>query len=85
MLECDSVTDPKSLKYYLSPAGISFAEELIDLNSDDTGAPSGRFNDSDYDKSYFKATLDVAEGLASLQTQSTAKLNSYLNSIFKGI
>lgn len=85
MLECDNFTDPKSLKYYLSPVGIRFAEELIDFNSGGTGEPPSRSKDNVYDKSYFKATLDVAEGLTSLQTQSVNKLNSYLNSIFKGI
>lgn len=85
MLECDNFTNLKSLKYYLSPVGIRFVEELIDLNSDGTGeAPRGS-NDNEYDTSYFKATLDVAEALTSLQTQPTTKLNSYLNSIFKGI
>ncbi|MDU4057709.1 MAG: ABC-three component system middle component 4 [Pseudomonas oryzihabitans] len=83
MLECDNITDPKSLKYYLSPAGISFAENLIHSNSNSSIAVNERSNEDQYHKSYFKTTLDIAEALAPLQSLPTTKLNFYLSSIFK--
>ncbi|MBD8482359.1 hypothetical protein IFU12_13275 [Pseudomonas coleopterorum] len=85
MLECDKFTDPKSLKYYLSQAGIRFTEGLMDLSSGSATEDSERSNVNAHDNIYFKALLDVAESLIPLQTQPNTKLNSYLNTIFKGI
>lgn len=84
MLECDSLTDPKSLKYLLSPNGIQFAESLT------SSAPETN-KDSDFNSStpppaenYFVAALEVISSLIAIQSQTTTRLNAYLNTIFKG-
>ncbi|EPZ6036694.1 ABC-three component system middle component 4 [Pseudomonas aeruginosa] len=84
MLACDKTSDPRSLKYLLSPSGAQFVESLIAIPDDDAERSESSLIGSSLTKSYFMAALEAIDNLSSLQSVSLGKLNSYLNTIFKG-
>ncbi|MBN3471255.1 hypothetical protein G0D98_22765 [Pseudomonas savastanoi pv. phaseolicola] len=84
MLACDKTSDPKSVKYSLTPEGVRFAEELLKRSDGEVHAPVDFLASPPNSDNYFSAVLDVIESLAPLQSQSLSKLNAHLNSIFKG-
>lgn len=83
MLACDNQTDPSSIKYLLSPAGSVFVESLIDSTSDESVPPSQHPPISKDSQNYFSAALEVIDSLLTLQAQTTTKLYSCLNEVFK--
>ncbi|OPB14126.1 hypothetical protein BFW91_08325 [Pseudomonas fluorescens] len=83
MLECDNQTDPSSIKYLLSPAGSLFVESLIYSNSDEFLSPSPQKPVNQDTHNYFSSALEVIDSLSTLQAQTTTKLHSYLNEVFK--
>lgn len=84
MLACDKTSDPRSLKYLLSPSGTQFVEFLITRS--DEGVDGSEYSSivSRLSGNYFLAALEAIDNLSSLQSQPLSKLNSYLNTMFKG-
>lgn len=79
MLTCEKVSDQDQIKYLLNEHGENFVNQLLNNTSVDWPPSSPLASELNY----FSATLGVIGSLASLQSQSPGKLNSYLNSIFK--
>ncbi|MCY1463102.1 hypothetical protein D9M71_809500 [compost metagenome] len=84
MLACDSASDPRSLKYLLSPSGALFVESLIARPFEDVERSESSFITNPLSGNYFLAALEAIESLSPLQSQPLSKLNSYLNIMFKG-
>lgn len=84
MLACDKTSDPRSLKYFLSPRGTQFVESLIARPDECVEGAEYSFATSPDSRGYFFGALEAIDNLASLQSQPLSKLNSYLNTMFKG-
>lgn len=84
MLACDKTSDPRSLKYLLSPSGKQFVESIIGQSDESVENSELSPIAIPLSRSYFLAALEVIDNLSSLQSQPLSKLNSYLNTMFKG-
>lgn len=81
MLSCVKGTEQEPVKFLLSEKGESFAYSLIGQYDPAMDFPS--LSPLMSEVNYFSATLEVITSLVALQSQSTNKLHSYLNTLFK--
>lgn len=83
MLACEFDVKAGVLKYLLNENGLLFVEKICSpsiSNVDDYSDESSTLM-----QSYFSSSIEIVDSLSSLQTQTSSKLNSYLNMIFKRI
>ena len=82
MLACEFDNTSGVLKYLLNDNGKLFAKKVC--------APFNVIEDNEkyvqnlLEQNYFTDSLEVINSLSALQSQTNSKLNSYLNTVFKG-
>ncbi|WP_313553920.1 ABC-three component system middle component 4 [Stutzerimonas nitrititolerans] len=83
MLICENQKSNSPLKYVLSESGKVYVESLIYPTVKDSKSDPQESSSKAASQCYFLSVAEVIDSLYTLQAQTTSKLNSYLNILFK--